>query len=325
MTLVLKKNSNLIGNIFAFVEVLSAVTVIASEHSRLKFNEAGNQILSWIWKHPVTEKKLEIIAGYDSTERFFSSGSYLMFPWVNRHTAETIQLCEETISLRDLGTKDAKGYPSHGLAYSWRRSVIDRTDHSVLFELVPDESVSLTPLAKIRVREEYSLHTISREEVLTLRTFFQNENSIPFRFCYGYHPYFRIHSQSSSAQLRSNLKKQIPLQEDLIPVYPIYGVETDVFDLEKIPKLDSLFYGEEPNVLLQVRNEAYQVAIHSYADNSTEIPLSYVQIYTDFSGNRIAIEPMSAPGNAYLHGFSLTTLLPEEEKSGCFQISLSVL
>ncbi|AOP36008.1 aldose epimerase [Leptospira tipperaryensis] len=298
---------------------------IFSQHSRLKLNEPGNQILSWTWKHPVTEKNLEIIAGYDASDRFFSSGSYLMFPWVNRHTAHTIQLGEEFISLTELGTKDSKGYPSHGLAYSWRRRILDHTDHSLLLELIPDESIALTPLSKIRVREEYSLHTISDEEVLTLRTFFQNENTAPFRFCYGYHPYFRMNSKQPPTQLRSNIKKQIPLQEDLIPVYPIYGIETDVFELEQIPILDSLFFGGEPNVLLQVQSESYQVSIHSYANASNEIPLSYVQIYTDFPGNRIAIEPMSAPGNAVLHGFSLTTLLPEEEKSGCFQILLSTM
>ncbi|MBM9501798.1 aldose 1-epimerase [Leptospira sp. 201903071] len=298
---------------------------IFSQQSQLKLNESGNQILSWIWKHPESGKNLEIIAGYDPAERFFSSGSYLMYPWVNRHSSDHITLGEEFISLKDLGSKDNKGYPSHGLAYSWRRSVLDRTDHSVFLELIPDESLSLTPLGKIRVREEYSLHTVSNEEILTLRTFFQNENLVPFRFCYGYHPYFRINSQPPLAQLRSNIKKQIPLQEDLIPVYPIYGVETNVFELEQIPTLDSLFFDEEPNVVLQVRNESYQVSIHSYANVSNEIPLSYMQIYTDFSGNRIAIEPMSAPGNAVLHGFSLTTLLPEEEKSGCFQIRLSPL
>lgn len=315
----------MIGNIFALAEGLSAVTEIASQHSRLKLNGPGNQILSWAWKHPKSGKELEVIAGFDPEERFFSSGSFLMYPWVNRHASQNIQLGEEFISLKDLGTKDAKGYSSHGLAYSWRRSVIDKTDHSVFFELVPDESVSRTPLSKIRVREEYSLHTIANEEVLTLRTFFQNESSVPFRFCYGYHPYFRLNSQSFTTQLRSNLKKQIPLQEDLIPVYPIFGIETNVFDLEQIPKLDSLFYGEEPSILLQVWDESYQVSIHSISNAPDEIPLSYVQIYTDFSRNRIAIEPMSAPGNAVLHGYSLTTLQPEEEKSGCFQILLSTL
>ncbi|MBM9578700.1 aldose 1-epimerase [Leptospira sp. 201903070] len=298
---------------------------IFSQRSRLKLNEPGNQILSWIWKHPKSGKNLEILAGYDPKERFFSSGSFLMYPWVNRHTSDRIAFGEEFISLENSGTKDSKGYPSHGLAYSWRRRIIDHTDHSVFLELIPDETFSLTPLSKIRVREEYSLQTISNEEVLTLRTFFQNENLVPFRFCYGYHPYFRMNSQSPLPRLRSNMKKQIPLQEDLIPVYPIYGVETNAFELEQIPTLDSLFFGEEPNVILQVPNESYQVSIHSYANASNEIPLSYVQIYTDFRGNRIAIEPMSAPGNAVLHGFSLTTLLPEEEKSGCFQILLSTM
>lgn len=308
-----------------FPKSLRNVLEIFSDRSRLRFTDNGEQILSWNWKHPITEKELEIVSGYEEEKRFFSSGSYLMYPWVNRHTDDKIRLGEEWISLTDLGTKDSNGYPSHGLAYSWKRNVIEKTNQSIVFELVPDEKVQNSTLGKIRVRETYSIRRIVEEEVLTLRTSFFNGNDFSFRFCYGYHPYFRMKSLQQPCVLRSNLEKQIPLQEDLTPTYPIYGIETDRFTLEDVPNLDSLFYGEEAWVRLEVPDDSYQVHLRSNASSDDEIRLSYFQIYTDFSGNRIAIEPMSAPGNAILNGFSLTTLLPEEEKSGSFQILLSEL
>ncbi|AYV54261.1 aldose 1-epimerase [Leptospira kmetyi] len=298
---------------------------IFSDRSRLRFTDNGEQILSWNWKHPITKKELEIVSGYDEKKPFFSSGSYLMYPWVNRHTDDRIRLGEEWISLDDLGTKDSNRYACHGLAYSWKRKIIEKENHSIVFELIPDENVRNSSLGKIRVRETYSIQRILEEEVLTLRTSFFNENDFSFRFCYGYHPYFRMNSSRQPCVLRSNLEKQIPLQEDLTPTYPIYGIETDRFTLEDVPDLDSLFYGKEAWVRLEVPDDSYQVLLRANASSGDEIRLSYFQIYTDFSENSIAIEPMSAPGNAVLNGFSLTTLLPEEEKSGSFQILLSEL
>ncbi|XDD51803.1 aldose 1-epimerase [Leptospira sp. WS92.C1] len=296
---------------------------IFSGDSRIQFNKWGNQILSWIWKHPVNGETLEILAGYDHDEPFFLSGSFLMYPWVNRHTAEFISLGEESISLKEIGIKDSKGYPSHGLAYSWKRKIIEQKENSILFELCVDDSLKETCLGKVRVREEYSIRKISEEEILTLRTSFLNQNQFSFQFCYGYHPYFRMKSQRQNPFLRSNIKKQIPLREDLIPIYPIYSRETDRFELDSIPKLDSLFHDKEPWILLSMPDDSYQVRIQSILSEREKISLSYIQVYTDFSHDRIAIEPMSAPGDAVLHGFSLTNLLPEEEKSGCFQILLS--
>ncbi|MDV6235004.1 aldose 1-epimerase [Leptospira ellisii] len=298
---------------------------IFSERSRIRFTENGNQILSWSWKHPLSGESLEILSGYEPKEPFFHSGSFLMYPWVNRHTGESIQLGEEIISLNGLGVRDTNGFPSHGLAYDWKRKLVARSSKSVTFELIPDDVWIDTSLSRVRVREEYSIDRISNEEVLTLKTYFLNRNPFAFRFCYGYHPYFRMKSSKRNPLLRSNLKKQIPLQDTLIPVYPIYGKTTDRFDQDRIPPLDSLFYGEEPLIRLLIPDESYQVRIQSWSGSSDEIPLSYVQIYTDFSGDRIAVEPMSAPGDAISHGFSLTSLLPEEEKSGCFQILLSPL
>ncbi|MDI7165056.1 aldose 1-epimerase [Leptospira santarosai] len=293
---------------------------IFSDRSRLKFTNHGEQILSWSWKHPLSGKRIEIISGYNEEESFFRSGSYLMYPWVNRHADNRIRLGEEWISLSSTGANE---YPSHGLVYSWKRKIVLKTKDSIEFELCPEEALSGSSLGKVIVRETYSLRNVLNEEVLTLKTSFLNLNPHPFRFCYGYHPYFRM--KSDRCLLRSNLRKQIPLQEDLTPVYPIYGTKTDRFTLKNIPKLDSLFFGEDAWVLLQVPDDSYQVRIRSNVSKENDIRLSYFQIYTDFEGNRIAIEPMSAPGNAFLNDFSLTTLLPEEEKSGSFQILLSML
>lgn len=299
------------------------VPEIFSNCSRLKFTDNGEQILSWSWRHPLSGEWLEIISGYDEKEPFFSSGSYLMYPWVNRHADDRIRLGEEWISLSSIGTKDKNGYPSHGLVYSWKRRIVRKTNNSIEFELYPEEVLSDSSLGKVIVREIYSLWRILDEEVLTLKTSFLNLNSYPFRFCYGYHPYFRM--KSDQCLLRSNLRKQIPLREDLTPAYPIYGTKTDRFTLESIPVLDSLFFGKDAWVLLQVPDDSYQVRIQSNVSMRNDIRLSYFQIYTNFTGDRIAIEPMSAPGNAFLNDFSLTTIFPGEEKSGSFQILLSML
>ncbi|EMY77634.1 aldose 1-epimerase [Leptospira weilii serovar Ranarum str. ICFT] len=298
---------------------------IFSERSRLKFTENGEQILSWNWKHPLSGKELEIISGYNEKERFFGSGSYLMYPWVNRHTENKIRLGEEWISLSTIGTKDKNGYPSHGLAYSWKRKIVQKTEDSIGFELCPEPGLLDSSLGKVIVRETYSLRRVWDEEVITLKTSFLNRSPFPFRFCYGYHPYFRMKSDRFPCVLRSNLSKQIPLREDLIPEYPIRVRDTDRFTLDGIPALDSLFFGENGWVLLQVPDDSYQVRIRSNVSSENDIRLSYFQIYTDLDRNSIAIEPMSAPGNAFPNDFSLTTILPEEEKSGCFQILLSAL
>lgn len=164
-----------------------------------------------------------------------------MYPWVNRHTNDRIRLGEEWISLSSITNKDKNGYPIHGLGFAWKRKILQKTEDSIQFELSPEKELLNSSLGNVIVRETYSLRRIFNEEILTLKTDFLNHNSYPFRFCYGYHPYFRIQSDKQSCVLRSNLSKQIPLKEDLTPIYPIYTRETDRFRLEKIPVLDSLF------------------------------------------------------------------------------------
>ncbi|TGJ99256.1 aldose 1-epimerase [Leptospira semungkisensis] len=287
-----------------------------------RFQTDGKQWFAWEWTPSSGKQAIPIISPYNPSKPMFESGSFLMFPWVNRHASSEFVLNGKSIQDERI-IRDTMNFPVHGAVHSLERKALKiRPDGKggefrILF---PDEWKD-SPLSSIAIREEYTLEETAAGTLLSIKTKFNNLKSDSVRFAYGYHPYFSLVGDISDWKLDLSLDKNIELNENLVPIQPfISNSVSSILPDEKIPELDHLFYGREPRVTLENSKLKYSITIFSPLPEDEQIPLNYYQIYTKPDQTAIAIEPCSAPGNALLSGQDLKELKGYSETFGEFRI-----
>ncbi|TGL59588.1 aldose 1-epimerase [Leptospira sarikeiensis] len=282
----------------------------------------GTQWISWDWTHPTTRETFPIIFPYDKKISIFESGNFLMFPWVNRHASPEFLIGGKKWEASE-PIRDSNEFPVHGLVHSLERKLLKlRQDgKGAEFRVIFPDSWRDSALSGIAIREEYSIEETLSGTLLTVKTKFNNLRSDSIRFAYGYHPYLDLGKKEEDWKLSLYLDKNLELNENLVPIQPfISNSIQSVLDGESIPKLDHLFYGKEPRVVLENLKNKYSVTILSPPPEEGQIPLNYYQIYTKPDHSAIAVEPCSAPGNALLSGQDLKELKGHSETFGEFRI-----
>ncbi|TGK04086.1 aldose 1-epimerase [Leptospira langatensis] len=286
------------------------------------FQTDGKQWFAWEWTPSSGKETVPIIFPYDPKRPIFESGSFLMFPWVNRHASSDFILNGRSIRDERI-VRDNGGYPVHGAVHSLERKALKiRPDgKGGEFRVLFPEEWKDSPLSCVAIREEYSLEETAAGTLLSIKTRFNNLRSDSVRFAYGYHPYFSLVGDIADWNLKLTLDKNIELNENLVPIQPFISnpVNSIVSD-GSIPELDHLFYGREPRVILENSKLKYSITIFSPHPEDGQIPLNYYQIYTKPDKTAIAIEPCSAPGNALLSGQDLKELKGYSETFGEFRI-----
>ncbi len=290
------------------------------------FSTDGTRWYSWDWTHTETKEKIQIIYPFQENEAPFGSGNFLMFPWVNRHASSELVFNGKTFDFPGM-QKDQNGYPVHGLVHSLKRKALKvRPDgKGAEFRVLFPEEWKESPLSAIAIREEYTLEETNSGTLLILKTKFNNLKSETIRFAYGYHPYFSIAGKSEEWKLHLHLDKNLELNESLVPIQPLISNSVDSIVPEgNLGKLDHLFYGKDPRVVLENVKRKYSITVMSPPVEEGQISLNYYQIYTKPDLSSIAIEPCSAPGNALVSGQGLTELKGYSEVWGEFRILVRV-
>lgn len=258
---------------------------------------------------------IEVIDGYKDSEDFFFSGSFLMFPWVNR--------LESTEYPKGSSLKahayDGNGYAIHGSVFKAYRNIITFLNTKV--ELKISETIETFP----EVTEIFSL----KENLLEIETIFFNSSNNPQYFAYGYHPYIKIGNfKIDNLIFETNCSDNISLGKNYLPTNPIskIPIQDILVPGSKINNLslDHLFVnskGTDAYIKLISKDLNIGVEISTVCDSECAIPNPFFQVYTPSHRNSIAIEPMNSIGNAFfINGAPLTHLSPGEKKSGKFQI-----
>ena len=96
---------------------------IQTSNSKLIINlKYGGKIESLTLFSQKTKLSKEIIQ--NKNENFFLSGSYLLYPYVNRIESNNISYKNFNIKIQDY-FKDNNNYPIHGLYFNTKRKIID--------------------------------------------------------------------------------------------------------------------------------------------------------------------------------------------------------
>jgi galactose mutarotase-like enzyme len=300
---------------------INMLSNINTSNSNLKINLAnGGKIESLTLSSLKTKISKEIIQ--NKNENFFLSGSYLLYPFVNRIESNTISYKNLNIKIEDT-IKDNNNFPIHGLYFNSKRKIIHE-------KLGFDESILTIQADSFhKAFPEFIETFILRENSLEIITNFINKSPNIQYFSYGYHPYFQLEDTIYSNKLESNLFDVLPLTHELLPKeYFLENHRNYLFqNFETISekKLDhcitNLNLHENPFVKIISSTTKNSILIESTL-NKDYIALPYFQIFTPPDGRSIAIEPLTSSGNVFFNPItSPVEIFPSEQKTGKIKIS----
>jgi len=292
--------------------------LLENHNSRLILNlEKGAQIEELLLEDNSSDRLISVILPYNKEDNFFLSGNFLMYPWVNRLKTKQIKVGEKQISIEPLAS-NPEDHPIHGLYFNKPRKVIEIKKNFVKLE--PASVNSNFP----HFTESFTLE----ENSLLIRTDFYNTTKDIQEFAYGYHPYLRLNANIENCEIHTNLTDYIPLTPNFLPnqnlekrnISEIINVNTPIGKL----KLDHLLTGSEKDLFFGIIDKKENMLLQIRVSGDSLLPLPYFQVYTPDVRNSIAIEPMSATGNAFfLPNSGLQRLNPNENTFGEFIIELS--
>ncbi|MCW7493859.1 aldose 1-epimerase [Leptospira soteropolitanensis] len=278
----------------------------------------GGQWLSLSLQSPVDGKSVSVVSGHKAPDPFFASGSFLMFPWVNR--LEPNPWAREPFYPSTHWLTDGNGIPLHGLFHNLPRQLvkeeISEKESYAEFAIEIPASWKGTLISKIHVKECYRLFPSELKVIYRLT----NESDSEFPFALGIHPYFRWNEDESIDDLflfGSGFYK-VKLGDYLLP--------------EKIQKEDILLNAEETLAGKNLDDLYFAIEgtnsyIGLFSMNKKEKLIiqggEFYQVYTPQDRRSIAIEPMTGTGN-FLHfpGGNPKTISPKTEKQIEFSIRL---
>ncbi|TGM01166.1 aldose 1-epimerase [Leptospira jelokensis] len=275
----------------------------------------------WLHLHlhsPVDGSTVSVVAGHKPPDPFFASGSFLMFPWVNR--LEPNPWAREPFYPSVHWLTDGNGISLHGLFHNLPRFVLEEkeTDQKsfVKFGIEIPESWRGTLLSKIQVREVYELTPTELKIIYEL----ENQSKEDFPFALGIHPYFRLHEEETIDDLFliGSGFHQIKLGDYLLP--------ERVLTEEVVINSEIPLGGKNFDDLYVAKGEAVPY-IGLFSMNKKEKLIisggNFYQVFTPQDRKSIAIEPMTSTGN-FLHfpGASPSIVKAESEKKIEFSIRL---
>lgn len=258
-----------------------------------------------------TGKTHVVISDSTGDDNHLGGGSYLMYPWVNRLRSTEIKLKDDKLTVEPK-FKDGNGLPLHGLFANTPRKVVQ-------------EAENILEVSTVDSYKPYDAHFpnfcekfILEEDRLHIETVFDGDSSkkYPLHFAYGYHPYVGLDGKKIDDMIvKTNMHHCVVLNEkSLLPEVSEESLVHDRVDKHiksgevfKDTQLDHLFYFDERKAgleepVFQLIDPDTKLAVELTSNISNErknVNLVYWQVYTPPDRQRIAIEPMTSPGDAF--------------------------
>jgi aldose 1-epimerase len=268
---------------------------LGSQWKSLRFkilneNQTEKSSLEWV----------DVISGFSRSDSFFSSGSFIMFPWVNRMLPNSFY--PNSLDKKDTTPNryqlDSNNLPLHGTIHqdSW-----EKLEGQNQLELTYQE---FTGRRKCRLTQDFEL---GEKEI---KIHLQIDNLFPksWHFSVGYHPYFRLPIGSVDDWILQfyGEGEKIDLDKNCLPILKQKGSEEIIasshnsFPKTQIPleavQMDDLYYFVD-GISISLTHPQLNYSICIESKGNYDSIFNYCQIYIPPSRDRIAIEPMLTPGN----------------------------
>lgn len=263
--------------------------------------------------------RLNVIERFDPSLNFFATGSFLMYPWVNRLSMQEITVEGRTIALNP-PVIEPSGQAIHGLIFDRPRKVVESSSSHVVLKLV--EPLEDFP----EVTEEWRLE----DRQFHVRYVFNNVSEFTQQFAFGCHPYFALGTPVDSWIIETNMSHYHPLTSELLPgdepPKPIQLIldQTRPLGATSLDNTLTNPIGGPPTFSIADPTQHVRLTLAcTPATGASSIAMQFLQVYTPPTRRSLAVEPMSAIGNVFVKfPHLLTTLQPGETKEGGFSLAL---
>ncbi|MDX1470873.1 MAG: aldose 1-epimerase [Flavobacteriaceae bacterium] len=226
-----------------------------------------------------------------------SFASAIMFPFVNRVQDSTYKFKNNTFQLQKTqGFKTA----IHGLIYNKRFKLINDSENKSEVSLYYESKGDAEGFPfKYRIEVKYKL----THSNLTLNLKVENIDQEEFPFSIGWHPYFFV-GDLKKTSLKLNSTSKLAVDGEMMPTH------IEPFEWYDFRSLDNTSYDDTFKTEaeeIDLKTDRYQLKI------SSQPACEYIQLFIPPEREFVAIEPMTAPANAFNNKIGLKTLQPEEE------------
>ena len=229
----------------------------------------------------------------------------ILAPWPNRLDNGIYKFGGRIFHARDL---DEDSNANHGYLLSRNLDIVneEKSELVLAYQFGEDDSYPF----QVRLEVRYSLS----DSELSISAVATNLDSGPAPFAIGFHPYFCI---NGDFRLSANVQERYITDERMLPVSkePFSGLEI-LHTGESQLAIDSCFSGSDLVVSLDTQNYVLEIQQSSSLD--------HLMIYkpNEANLNLLAIEPMSAPANAFATEISRHTIPSGEFRSFTFGIKM---
>ena len=243
-----------------------------------------------------------IISGQNALAASAFFGTTLA-PWPNRLDGGRYELGGVE---HQVGTLDSDQNANHGLIFDKRAEVRSHTSDTLVlgFDLRAQGYPFDVDLELVyQITDGFSVQATAT-----------NRSSGPAPFAIGFHPYFKM---PLPATLRANVTEHFVTDQRMIPI-----------GKEEIDQLELQFPGTEALDDCYFGDWRVQFETASYKIEISQQNLPYLMLYKPAhslfadGSPALAIEPMSAPANAFATEIDKHLLLPGEKKSFGFEIRI---
>jgi aldose 1-epimerase len=289
------------GDLEAIV-IPSAGMVVASLRSR------GDELLG----------RADALAGW--VDGANTMGIPLLHPWANRIAGTHYVVGETPVRIdpaSPLLHRDGNGLPIHGLlgpSSAWQAAPPTATESSARLSATLDASdvPGLLGGFPFPHRLKVVLDLGADELAISITLTATGDVAVPIAF--GWHPYFEMpHVPRAEWELELPMMSALELDDLQLPT----GVERP-FDALRTPLgsllFDDAFGDVEPGAVFAIGGGGHRVAV-SFDDG-----YPYAQVFAPADQDVVALEPMTAPGNALVSGTGLGLVPPGETHRALFTV-----
>ena len=259
---------------------------------------------------------VDLIEPFPVTSPPQSASGIVLAPWANRirdgkWTWRDAAGAEQTLQLAL--TEPALGNASHGLLRFTAYELADKGSDYVELSATIYPQNGYPFLVDTRVRYELT------DDGLTVTHTFANAGEAEAPVAVGAHPYFRLGElETAELQLTVNATARFEVDDKLIPVgqQPVDGTKFDLRTPQRVGDLDlNDGYANAGPGDLAILSAADGSAVALWGDEA----FAFVQVYTHRSfatlprgSVALALEPMTAPTDAFNSGLGIKRLAPHE-------------
>lgn len=226
-----------------------------------------------------------------------SFASAIMFPFVNRVQDSSYKFKDNTFRLQKTqGFKTA----IHGLIYNKQFELISYSENKSEVSLCYESKGYAKGFPfKYRFEVKYTLS----DSNLTLNLKVENIDQREFPFSIGWHPYFFV-GDLKKTSLKLNSTSKLAVDGEMMPTH------IEPFEWYDFRSLDNTSYDDTFKTEaeeIELKTDEYHLKI------SSQPACEYIQLFIPPEREFVAIEPMTAPANAFNNKIGLKTLQPKEE------------